>query len=297
MNTTKNKDLIFNVLNITLLVLFSLLCFYPLYYIFIYSLSDSAAAVSRGVYLLPQKFTIQNYIQIFQSGNIPMAAGVSGLRALLGTVLTLICSFIYGYLVTQKELIGRRFFYRFLIVSMYLSAGLIPWYLLMRMLHLQNTFALYIVPGAVGAFYVILIKTYIEQLPASLEESAQIDGAGPLTIMFKIIMPLCRPVLATIAVFSAVGQWNSWQDNFFLATDPNLKTLQLLLLEYLQSNTSQFSLQGASAHGLANATKAVLTTSTIQATISVLAILPIAVVYPAMQKHFVKGMVLGAVKG
>ena len=118
MNTTKNKDLIFNVLNITLLVLFSLLCFYPLYYIFIYSLSDSAAAVSRGVYLLPQKFTIQNYIQIFQSGNIPMAAGGSGLRTLLGTVLTLICSFIYGYLVTQKELIGRRFFYRFLIVSM-----------------------------------------------------------------------------------------------------------------------------------------------------------------------------------
>ena len=297
MNTTKKKDVIFNICNITFLLLFSLVCFYPLYYIFIYSLSDSAVAVSKGVYLLPQKFTIDNYIQIFESGNVPMAAGISGLRALIGTAITLVCSFMYAYLVTQKELIGRKFFYRFLIVSMYLTSGLIPWYLLMRLLNLENTFTLYVIPGAVVAFYVILIKTYIEQLPSSLEESAQIDGAGALTIMFKIVMPLCLPVLATIAVFSAVGQWNSWQDNFFLVTDSHLKTLQLLLLQYLQSNSNQFSLQGASAQGLARANKAVLTSSTIQATISVLAILPIAIVYPVMQKYFVKGIVLGAVKG
>ena len=218
-------DIIFEICVVTGFVLFAILCFYPMYYVLIYSLSDSSAAVSHGVTLLPVQFTLMNYQMIFLSSDVPMAILVSIARAVVGTGITIFFSFMYAYLVTRHDLPLKRFFYRFLIISMYLGAGLIPWYLLMIKLHLQNSFLLYVMPGAVQAFFVILIKTYIEQLPASLEESAQIDGAGPMKIMLRITMPLCLPVIATIAVFSAVGQWNSWQDNFFLVSNSKLKTL------------------------------------------------------------------------
>lgn len=290
-------DIVFEVCTVTGLLIFAFLCFYPMYYVLIYSFSDSATAVSRGVTLLPVGFTFMNYRLIFMSSDVPSAILVSASRAVSGTLITIFFSFMYAYLVTRRDLPMKRFFYRYLIISMYLGAGLIPWYLLMIKLNLQNSFLLYVIPGAIQAFFVILIKTYIEQLPASLEESAQIDGAGPMTIMIRIMMPLCLPVIATIAVFSAVGQWNSWQDNFFLVSKAKLKTLQLLLLEYLQNNSANVTLQGASARSFAQINKVKLTSSSIRATMTVIALLPIITVYPMMQRYFVKGILLGAVKG
>ena len=294
MRKTKINDFIFYTLNTVLLTAFTFVCVYPMLYILVYSFSDPITASIRGVYLFPVGFTLDNYRRILTSSNIYNAVTVSASRTVFGSLITVACSSLYAYLVTRRDLPFRRFFYRFLITSMYLGAGLIPWYIVMTTLRLNNSFALYIVPSAVSAFGVILIKTYIEQLPDAVEDAALIDGAGPINMLIKIILPLSLPILACITVFNAVGQWNAWQDNFFLVMNPRLKTLQLLLLEYMQSNRVDL---GNPIAMLERQREFVTTPFSIRTTMTVITILPIACVYPFMQRYFVKGIMLGAVKG
>lgn len=226
------KTTTFDVINITLFVVFALLCAYPLYYLVIYSLSNSTEIARNPAWLLPRGFTLGNYTYLFQKPEILNAVLVSTSRTVLGTIITVFCCSLFAYLLTQKKLVFRRFIYRMLVLTMYLNAGLIPYIIVMRSYHLNNNFLLYILPTAVSAFNVILIKTYMEGLPSSLEEAATIDGAGYFTIFTRVIFPVCLPVVATVAIFSAVSQWNSWQDNFYLVRSRELKTLQLQLLEY-----------------------------------------------------------------
>ena len=200
-------------LNFFLLIVFAFLCVYPLYFIFINSISG-ADAVVRGVYLLPEDFSLEFYKSLLQMPNIPNSIVVSVARTVLGTALTVICSSFLGYMVTQSELPMRKWVYRFVVATMYFNAGLIPWYILMVNLGLKNNFLLYILPSAVGAYYVVLSKTYIESIPASVEESAKIDGAGVLTIYARLILPMSMPIIACLIVFCAVNQWNAWSDNF-----------------------------------------------------------------------------------
>lgn len=160
---------------------------------------------------------------------IPLATVVSFARTVIGTAITVMASSFFVYLITQQDMLFRKFVYRFLVITMYFSSGLIPWYLTMKAYGLQNNFLLYVVPSALSTYYVILIKTFMEQLPASLQESAMLDGAGYTKIFVSVIFPLCKPIVATIAVFAAVGQWNSWFDNYLLVTDKDLTTLQLIM--------------------------------------------------------------------
>jgi ABC-type glycerol-3-phosphate transport system permease component len=178
---------------------------------------------------------------------------------------------------------------------MYFNAGLIPYYLTIKMYHLNQSFLLYVIPGAVSAYYVILIKTFIEQLPPSLEESAKLDGAGFFRIFMKIIFPLSMPIVATIAIFSAVAQWNSWIDNFLFSTNPKLKTLQLTLYEYL-TQTNRIAQATMQERNSGQAVRE-LTPAAVRMTITMVVTLPIIFVYPFLQKYFVKGLMLGAIKG
>ncbi len=216
---------------------------------------------------------------------------------MIGTVLTVAASAFLGYLFTKNGMWGRRFWYRFLIVTMYFNAGLIPWFLTMRNLGLTNNFLAYVLPGIVSPFFIILVKTFVESTPIALQESAQIDGAGYFTIFYKIIMPLITPILATIAIFSAVGQWNSFQDTLFLVTNQKLFTLQFILYRYMNEATSLATLmkstQGALNIKLAN----VQTATSIRTTVSMIVVIPILLVYPFFQRFFVKGIMIGAVKG
>jgi len=202
-----------------------------------------------------------------------------------------------AYLITQKEMLFRRFVYRFYIITMYMGAGLIPYYITMKAYKLQDSFLLYIIPGAINAFYLILIKTYIEQLPDSLEEAAKIDGAGFFTVFIRIIFPLCKPISATIAIFTAVNAWNTWIDNYLLVRNPNLQTVQLILYNYLnqaQALAKRMSATGGGGGIMENAT--VTRRSGRWATL-VITVIPIMLVYPFLQKHFIKGILLGAIKG
>lgn len=280
-------------LNFFLLIVFAFLCVYPLYFIFINSISG-ADAVVRGVYLLPEDFSLEFYKSLLQMPNIPNSIVVSVARTVLGTALTVICSSFLGYMVTQSELPMRKWVYRFVVATMYFNAGLIPWYILMVNLGLKNNFLLYILPSAVGAYYVVLSKTYIESIPASVEESAKIDGAGVLTIYARLILPMSMPIIACLIVFCAVNQWNAWSDNFYLVSDPKLSTLQYQLYMNLANESSNVTNTTSSSSLLRSKATTELG---LRYALSMLTVLPILLVYPFMQKYFVKGIMLGAVKG
>ena len=280
-------------LNFFLLIVFAFLCVYPLYFIFINSISG-ADAVVRGVYILPEDFSLEFYKSLLQMTNIPNSIVVSVARTVLGTALTVICSSFLGYMVTQSELPMRKWVYRFVVATMYFNAGLIPWYILMVNLGLKNNFLLYILPSAVGAYYVVLSKTYIESIPASVEESAKIDGAGVLTIYARLILPMSMPIIACLIVFCAVNQWNAWSDNFYLVSDPKLSTLQYQLYMNLANESSNVTNTTSSSSLLRSKATTELG---LRYALSMLTVLPIILVYPFMQKYFVKGIMLGAVKG
>lgn len=264
---------------------------YPFYYILIYSLSNPSKAL-RGIYILPAGFTLDNYIQIFSRNNIAQAAFVSLSRTVAGTLITLICCSALAYGVSKEILPFRKFIYRAVSITMYISVGLIPWYVTMMALGLKNNFLLYILPTTVVPFYVILFKTYFESLPPSLEEAALVDGADYYTILLRIVVPLSKPIIATVGLFQAVNQWNSWVDNLYLCSSPKLMTLQLMLYNFFNETTAITNINDASKLGLN-----VLTPSSVRMTITVIAILPIFLVYPFLQRYFMKGILLGAVKG
>ncbi|MFD1989928.1 carbohydrate ABC transporter permease [Paenibacillus nicotianae] len=288
------SDWLFNAVNYTLLTILLIVTIYPFYYIFIYSISDSFRAQS-GVFLWPAGFSLESYKATIKLQGLGDAAIISVLRTVLGTAITVVCCSFFAYLITKREMPFRKIIYRFVLITMYFNAGFIPWYLTMKMYGLQNNFLLYILPTALTGFYIILIKTFIEQLPPALEESAKIDGAGYITIFTKVIFPLSTPIIATIAVFAAVGQWNTWFDNFFLVENPKLQTLQLLLYNFLSQSNSISNMSAADLTMSAEAR--VMTPQSIQMTITMLVTLPIVIVYPMLQRFFVKGIMMGAVKG
>ncbi len=288
------QDKIFDIVNYTILTILLLITLFPFLYIFIYSIADFSVLRSgeKNIFAV---LTLRNYTSVFRLPGLYNAAIISVSRAVIGTIITIICSSFFAYLVTKEKLPFRKLIYRFAIASMYFTAGFIPWYLNMRMLGLKNNYLLYILPSAVTAFYVVLIKTYIEHLPSSLEESAKIDGAGYIRIFAKIIFPLSMPVIASIAVFSAVGQWNTWIDNFFLVQNPKLQTLQLLLYNYLSQANNLATKSTLELTESFNAKR--ISPVDIKITMTMVVTAPIILVYPFMQKYFVKGIMLGAIKG
>ena len=293
-NNRSPGSIIFNVLNYTFFALFTLICLYPFYYVFIYSISEPILA-GRGITFLPRGFTLNNYYEVFREADILEATFVSLSRTVIGTALTVICSSFFAYLMTKQKMYFRKIIYRFMVITMYVSAGLIPYFLTMRAYGLNNSFFIYIIPGAVGAFNVILIKTYMESLPASLEEAAIIDGAGIFRVFSSIMFPLSKPIIATITVFAAVGHWNSWFDNLiFMVGRPELNTLQFILYDLLsRAQVNPNTINMTTAEQLATRT----TPDSVRTTITMIVTFPILFVYPFAQKFFVKGIMIGAIKG
>lgn len=290
-------DVVFNVINYTAFAVFTILCIFPFYYLFINTISDNTLVMKGLINFVPRGINIDNYKALLNVGDLLSSFIVSTSRTILGTALMVVASAFVGYLVTQQQMWGRSFWYRFLVITMYFNAGLIPWFLNMQMLGLTNNFWAYIIPGIVAPYNIILVKTYIESIPAELEESAKIDGASVLTIFFKIIWPLCKPILATIAIFGAVGHWNSFTDSLILmSSEPKLYTLQHRLYIYLNQASDLKSLM-TSGSVSESVIKSAISGKVIKYTISMVTVLPILIVYPFMQRYFEKGIMLGAVKG
>lgn len=291
-------DIVFEVINHGFFLLFTILCAFPFYFLFINTISDNDMVQKGQIKLLPHGLNISNYIAMLNVSDLGQAFLVTIARTIIGTAFMVVASAFVGYLVTKKEMWHRQFWYRFLVVTMYFNAGTIPWYLNMSMLGLTNHFAAYIIPAIVAPYNIILVKTYIESIPAELEESALIDGAGFLTVFHKIIWPLCKPILATIAIFGAVGHWNSYIDSLILMQNaPDLKTVQHRLYEYLNQTTNLQSVMSTGGIMASAAAKQAMNAKVLKYTISMVTVIPILVVYPFMNRYFEKGIMLGAVKG
>lgn len=291
-------DVAFHVINYAVFILFTLACIFPFYYLFINTISDNSLVARGMINFVPRGIHFGNYTALAANKDLVRSLWVTVLRTVLGTALMVIASGLVGYIVTKKELWGRRFWYRFLIITMYFNAGLIPWFLNMRMLGLTNNFMAYIIPGIVAPYNIILVKTYIESIPAELEESAFMDGASYMTVFRRIIWPLSKPILATIAIFGAVGNWNSMQDSLILMQSaPELYTLQHRLYIYLNQASNIKALMESGGAVSDAVIKSALGSKTIKYTISMVTVIPILIVYPFMQKYFEKGIMLGAVKG
>ncbi|MGB4657733.1 MAG: carbohydrate ABC transporter permease, partial [Mobilitalea sp.] len=228
-----------------------------------------------------------------------VAMWISFARTMRGTICPRLASACLGFMFTQQKMMGRKIWYRFIVITMYFNAGLIPLFLTMKNLHLTNNFWVYIIPVIVQPFNIILVKTYIESIPASLQEAAEIDGAGILTVFRKIILPTCKPILATIAIFAAVGQWNSFYDTLIYITDQKLYSLQYLLYCYInQANSLKALINNTSGGGVNYMSLASQQTPTsVRMTVTIIALIPILCVYPIFQRYFVKGIMIGSVKG
>ncbi len=294
----KVRDVVFNIINYSFFTLFVLSCIFPIYYIFINTISNNELVQVGAIKFFPRGIHFDNYIALKNVSNLLNSLLVSVSRTVLGTVVMVAASGFVGYLVTKKELWGRQFWYRFIVITMYFNAGLIPWYLNMAMLGLTNNFLAYILPWIISPFNIILVKTYIESIPKELEESAFMDGAGYFRIFRSIIWPVCTPILATIAIFGAVAQWNSFVDTMILMRDnPKLYSLQYQLYIYLKTTSNLKALMESGGSISESQIQAVLNLRTVKFTVAMITMLPVLLIYPFLQRYFVKGIMVGAIKG
>jgi putative aldouronate transport system permease protein len=286
--TTGEK--LFDAANVVLLLLLAFVTLYPFYNILITSLNDPADAARGGITFWPRVLSFENYKMVLQDESLINAFVVTVLRTVVGTATAVLFTAAFSYGVSKPELLGRKLFLILAIITMYFSGGLIPHYLLIaQYLHLKGSFMAYILPNLFSVFNALIMITFFRGIPKEMEESAKVDGAHELTIFWRLVLPVSKPVLATIALYNAVFHWNSWFDAMLYGGE-SLRTLQQILMQIISSN-SNVSLM-ASNLGM----KAVTAESVKLATM-VITTLPIVFSYPFLQKYFVKGIMIGSVKG
>ncbi len=284
------EDKVIDTANYGLLLVILFVTAYPFYYLLITSFNSGSDALLGGAYFWPSDFTLENYKTFFNDRKWLIALGVSVMRTVIGAATGVLFTSLIAYGLSGKDLVFRNFYFVVVIFAMYFSGGLIPYYVVLRSLGLLNSFGVYIIPAMLNTFFLLIAISFFREIPNDLKESAYIDGANELTIFYKIILPVSKPLLATMALFMGVGQWNSWLDAAYFVRDENLRTLTYRMIEII--NKSQIPRESiAAAAGASN-----VTSYSLQVTAMIVSIAPIICVYPFLQKYFVKGIMLGSVK-
>lgn len=295
------SNVIFDVIIYLTLAFVVLVTVYPFWNTLALSFNDGLDSLKGGIKLIPRKFTLRNYTNLFETDYIFKAGLISVSRTILQTVLNVFCTSLLAYSLSRKEFVLKKSLTAIIVISMYVNAGLIPGYMLTKKLGLLNNYLVYIIPNLIDAFNFILVRTYINGLPDSFVESARIDGANEFRIFLQIIMPLIIPSIAMTCLFVAVNAWNSWFDTYlYTSGKKNLHSLQYVLMSFLQASQQQ-SNSASNANALAvaaasGASAAQVTPVAIRASITIVATVPILIVYPFVQKYFVTGMTIGGVK-
>lgn len=285
---------IFSAVIAVFMICFVIITLYPVWNTVAISFNEGTDAVRGGIYLWPRKFALKNYQTVLAMENLLTGAKITVARTVIGTASALVVNALLAYVVSRKRFLFKTQLSLFWVITMYVNGGMIPVFLLYRNLHLTGTFWVYVIPGMISAWNMLVIRTYMQGLPDSLEESAQLDGAGYMTIFFKIISPLCKPVYATVVLFVAVGQWNSWFDAMlYNRMKTEYTTLQYELMKLLSSVMQQSGSAAAASEAGAAAT---ITPLTIRAAATVVTMLPIICLYPFLQRYFVTGLTIGGVK-
>lgn len=283
-----NGERIFNVFNIIILTFTALISVYPLVYTLSLSLSSMAEASKIGFHIYPKEISLAAYKMVLAKEEVYTGYFNTVFRTVFGTVLTVTMTSMMAYPLSKPYMPNSRLYTLLLIFTMVFDAGMVPGYLLIKALHLQNNRLVYILPGLVGAYNIIVVKSYFKSLPASISESARIDGANEFGILFRIIMPLSKPVLATVAMWVAVAHWNTWIDSMLYMSDKNKQVLQIFLQRIVKENQSDLV-----ESSWMNASVTDYTAETVKSATIIVSILPILLVYPFIQKYFVKGIMLG----
>jgi len=274
------------------LLIYAILILFPIYNVLILSVASFEHAAQQGLYLVPRSFTLDNYLHIFRDDQLINSVFVAARNVLFGTSMALVLTIFAGYVLSKKNLPGKRFLFTFMIITMFFSAGLIPWFMVMRSLGFVNSIWVMTIPNSLSVFNVILVRNYFMSLPESIEESAKLDGAGEFVIMWQIIVPMSKPIIATVTLFYAVGFWNEWWNAMLFLQDSSMHPLALLLRRMVIDNAVTFGDPLGFAQRLANPLH---DRSLLLATVTV-AMFPILCVYPFLQRYFTKGIILGAVK-
>lgn len=286
----KSNSKIFDYILTIVFIAVIIVTVYPFLNVLAISLNDPIDTMRNINFIIPRQFTWNNYVYVFKEKNLLTPFTMSVIRTVLGTGISVICTAMLAYVLSRKDFYFNKLFTLLFVITMYVSGGLIPDYLLLtRTLHMNNTFWVYIIPGMIWVYNVILMRSFIEGIPLALQEAAKIDGANDFVIWLKIVLPLCTPVIATVALFYAVGQWNSFMDIYLYARE--LPTLQYVLYEIMEK--AQIKID---PHAPADQLKNTVSPLSVRMAITIIATVPILVVYPFLQKYFVGGMTIGAVK-
>lgn len=286
--------IVFDSFNTVLMILICFLCLYPIWYVVVNSFNDAKDAMMGGIYWWPRKFSLENYKAVFEEKMVTQAFKITIGKTVLGTAVNVFFTAMVAYPLSKSNLVGRRWYMLIGTITMFFSGGLIPTFILFKKMSLLNNFLVYIIPAAFNFFNLLIFISFFREIPDALEESAKIDGSSDWKIFMKIILPLSKPVLATIALFAGVGQWNDWFGGLmYMTTRADLEPIQTFLYRMVAQVQSS---QVAGSISAANITASDTTSTSIKLAAMVITTLPICCVYPFLQKYFVKGMMIGAVK-
>ncbi|MBB2181909.1 carbohydrate ABC transporter permease [Lachnospiraceae bacterium MD1] len=287
--------IVFDTVNMIIMITFCFLCLYPIWYVIVNSFNDAKDAMMGGIYWWPRVFSLENYRTVFEDSSVLQSFKVTIGKTLLGTVTNVFFTAMVAYPLSKKDLVGRKWYMAIGTVTMFFSGGLIPTFILFKKMNLLNNFLVYIIPAAFNFFNLLIFINFFREIPSALEEAAKIDGANDLKIFLRIIIPLSKPVLATIALFCGVGQWNDYFGGLmFMTTRVDLEPIQTYLYRMVaQAQSSQMANISSAA---SNISTPETTSTAIKLATMVITTLPICCVYPFLQKYFVKGMMVGAVK-
>ena len=282
-----------NTVSTVLAVIVLVLTVYPIYYVLVNSFNEGLDAAQKSIYFWPRKFTLENYQIVFKDTAIYWSFFITVLRTVIGTAVSVICLAMAAYALTKRDLVFRKFYMVFGIVTLYFSASAVQSYLLYKELHLLDNFLVYILPNVYQFYYIILFMAFFNSLPQSLTESAKIDGASEFVTLFKIILPISKPVIATVALFLGVWHWNDWFHPAFFVNSEKLMTLPAVLMRSMTLTEAQQTLQQFTSIGSGQQS---ITMESVRYAMLIVAVLPVTIIYPFIQKYFIKGMTLGAVK-
>jgi putative aldouronate transport system permease protein len=293
-----NGEKIFNVFNVALMLLLCIVFLFPYLNQLAISLNDGRDTAFGGITVYPRDFTLQNYKTVFSNDSFNTALLISVLRVIIGTITGVVVTTATAYALTKKDLPGRTFFITLLLIPTFIDGGLIPTFILYRNLDLINHFWVYIIPGLFSFYNMIIIRTYLNTIPASLEESAVLDGANSLQILTRIYLPLAKPVIATVSLWLAVAHWNDWVTSLMFVQSKDLHTLQFVLYRVLKESelVMQMAVEQSMQGGTIDQNAPSVTPEAVKAATLIVSTLPILIVYPFLQKYFVKGVMLGAIK-
>lgn len=289
---------IFDVFNVAIMTLFAVICLYPFVYVVALSFNEGKDAMRGGIYFFPRAFTFENYKKLFEDKRLAGSFLISVYRTVVGASVGMLVNAMFAFTISKSDLPFRKVLNWLIVIPMYFGGGIIPYFLICKTLGLTNNVLVYVIPWLATPFYIMLLRISMKDLPASMEESAQLDGAGYGVVFFRIVMPLCLPALFTVILLGGITHWNDWLDGSIMVSNSRLWPMQTLLLSILQGSDMMSFFKGKNLSTAGGVVRKIdITPESLKMAMLVLTVVPIFMIYPFAQKYFISGIMVGSIKG